>query len=204
MRGFFIFDNIEFEHALKYLIAGLGNIGSEYADTRHNVGFDVVDELAIQAGASFELDRHVLKTSIKYKGKQLLLIKPTTYMNLSGKAIRYWLNQEKIGVEHLLVIVDDVALPFGTIRIKGKGSDGGHNGLKDIQQLMGSTNYARLRFGIGDDFHRGQQVKHVLGKWTPDELNALPERILQATKAVQTFCSIGLARTMNEYNNKKG
>lgn len=187
---------------MKYLIAGLGNIGREYSDTRHNIGFEVVDELVRQSKSSFELDRYALRSSIRIKGRQLVVIKPTTYMNLSGKAIRYWLNKEKIAPENLLVVVDDIALSFGTIRLKGKGSDGGHNGLRDIQEELGSTKYARLRFGIGDDFRKGGQINYVLGKWSEPELDLLPERVVIATEAILSFCTIGLERSMNAYNNK--
>lgn len=187
---------------MKYLIAGLGNIGPAYVGTRHNIGFEVLDELARQHEARFEIERYALRTVIKHKGRQLILIKPTTYMNLSGKAVRHWLRQEKLEKENLLVVVDDIAIPFGSIRLKGKGSDGGHNGLKDIQQELQSSVYPRLRFGIGNDFYSGQQIQYVLGKWGQDELDVLPERIDMATKAILSFTSIGLARSMNEFNNK--
>lgn len=187
---------------MKFLVVGLGNIGDTYVDTRHNIGFNVVEELANEFDAKFQLDKLALRTEIKYKGRNIILIKPTTYMNLSGKAVRYWMEKEKIDIKNLLVIVDDLALPFGALRIRGKGSDAGHNGLKDIQQELQTTNYARLRFGIGNDFHSGQQIRFVLGKWEGKELEALPERILQAGNAIKSFCSIGLAHTMNNFNNK--
>jgi PTH1 family peptidyl-tRNA hydrolase len=187
---------------LKYLIAGLGNVGPEYDDTRHNIGFEIADEMARAADVKFELVRHAFRTSFRYKGRQLILIKPTTYMNLSGKAVRYWLNKEKISADNLLVIVDDIALPFGTIRLKGKGSDGGHNGLRDIQEELGTGNYARLRFGIGSEFGRGGQINYVLGEWDETELDALPERVLLAAEAVRSFCTAGLDHTMNQFNNK--
>jgi PTH1 family peptidyl-tRNA hydrolase len=187
---------------VKYLIAGLGNIGGEYENTRHNIGFEVVNELARAADVEFELERHALRTSFRYKGRQLILIKPTTYMNLSGKAVRFWLDREKISPENLLVIVDDIALSFGTIRLKGKGSDGGHNGLRDIQEELGTINYARLRFGIGSEFRQGGQINYVLGEWDNDEYEALPGRIDKAAEVVRSFCTIGLHRSMNAYNNK--
>jgi len=187
---------------VKYLIAGLGNIGREYDDTRHNIGFEIADELARAAGASFKLEKLALKAEFKFKGRQVILIKPTTYMNLSGKAIRYWMQQEKIKRDNLLVLVDDLALPFGTIRLKGRGSAGGHNGLKDIQEELQTTSYARVRFGIGDEYHKGQQVRYVLGKWDERELDALPERVLKAAEAARSFCAIGLQHAMNQFNNQ--
>lgn len=187
---------------MKYLIAGLGNIGPDYDQTRHNVGFDVVEELADEFDAPFKLERLALKSTIKFKGRQIILIKPTTFMNLSGKSVKYWLKQEKIPIENLLVVVDDLALPFGKIRLKGKGSDGGHNGLKDIQQELGTNKYSRLRFGIGNEFHSGQQIRFVLGKWDEGEAAELPLKVKQAAEAIKSFCTIGLARTMNSFNNK--
>jgi len=187
---------------MKYLIVGLGNIGPDYEETRHNVGFKVVDELAQEFEASFKLDKLALRTEFKLKGRQIVVIKPTTYMNLSGKSLKYWSTIEKIPVENILVVVDDLALPFGTIRIKSKGSDGGHNGLKDIQLELQSTQYARLRFGIGNAFYSGQQIKYVLGKWDKDEAAELPLRLAKAADAIKSFCTIGLAHTMNNFNNK--
>ena len=187
---------------MKYLIAGLGNIGAEYADTRHNIGFRVLDALAAEAGATFRTDRYGSVAEIKHKGRTLVLLKPSTYMNLSGKAVSYWLKAEKIPVENLFVVVDDIALPFGSIRIRSKGSDGGHNGLKNIAELLGRTDYARLRFGIGGDFPKGYQVDYVLGEWTPEEKTAMPERLAVAGDAVRSFGTAGLERTMNAFNNK--
>ncbi|MDD3107974.1 MAG: aminoacyl-tRNA hydrolase [Alistipes sp.] len=187
---------------MKYLIVGLGNIGAEYADTRHNIGFKVVDGLAQAADVSFTADRYGSIAEVKFKGRTLLLLKPSTYMNLSGKAVRYWMNEEKIPIENLFVVVDDIALPFGTLRIRGKGSDGGHNGLKNIAEMIGSTDYSRLRFGVGGDFPKGMQIDYVLGHWTPEEVAALPERIAQAGEVIKAFGTIGLARTMNTYNGK--
>ena len=186
----------------KFLIVGLGNIGDEYAHTRHNIGFDVLDFLAKEHDLKFKSDRLADVAELKYKGKQLILIKPSTYMNLSGKAVNYWLQAEKIDVENCLVIVDELALPFGKIRLGPKGSDGGHNGLKNIQEILGTTNYPRLRFGIGSEFGKGHQVNYVLGKWNDDEQKTLNDRIKIAADAVKAFAFIGLARCMNEFNNK--
>ncbi len=186
----------------KFLIAGLGNIGDEYAGTRHNIGFDVLDYLAKESEAKFKSDRLADVATIKYKGKQLLLIKPTTYMNLSGKAINYWLQAEHIAIENLLVIVDELALPLGKIRLGPKGSDGGHNGLKNIQEVLNTSNYPRLRFGIGSQFSKGHQVNYVLGKWHEDEAKVLEDRIRLASDAVKSFAFIGLERTMTGFNTK--
>lgn len=187
---------------MKYLIAGLGNIGEQYRDTRHNVGFDIADELAAEAGVAFALEKYALTAAFRFKGRQVILIKPTTYMNLSGRAVDFWLKKEGVPRENLLVLVDDLALPFGTVRLKGRGSDGGHNGLRDIQAVLQTTSYARLRFGIGDDFPKGRQVDYVLGKWGERERAALPERVAHAAEAVRSFCTIGLAHTMSAFNNK--
>lgn len=186
---------------MKYLIAGLGNIGPQYENTRHNIGFKVLDALAESSNTSFEPDRHAFRATFKHKGRTFILIKPTTFMNRSGKAIRYWLQAEKIPVENLLVIIDDIALPFGTLRMRMKGSDGGHNGLKDIQNTLGHNKYNRIRFGVGNEFHSGQQVDYVLGEWSLEEKKGLPERLEQTTKMVLSFGSIGAERTMNFFNN---
>ena len=184
------------------MIVGLGNIGAEYVETRHNIGFKVVDAVAKEAGAVFTAGRYGAVAEVKYKGRAFLLLKPSTYMNLSGKAVAYWLKTEKITLENLFVVVDDIALPFGTLRIRAKGSDGGHNGLKNIAELLQTQQYARLRFGIGGDFPRGFQVDYVLGTWTDDEQKALPERIELARQVVLSFGTAGLERTMNTFNNK--
>lgn len=186
----------------KFLIVGLGNIGSEYAETRHNIGFEVLDYLAKENDLKFKSDRLADVAEMKFKGKTLVLVKPTTYMNLSGKAVNYWLQAEKIPVENCLVIVDELALPFGKIRLGPKGSDGGHNGLKNIQEVLQTTNYPRLRFGIGSEFNKGNQVNYVLGKWNDEERKTLNERIKIAADAVKAFAFIGLARCMNEFNTK--
>lgn len=185
---------------MKYLIAGLGNIGADYENTRHNIGFNALDELASSSNVSFSSNRYADQTSIKYKGRTLILIKPTTYMNLSGKAVHYWLQQEKIPLDRLLVITDDLALPFSTLRLKTKGSDGGHNGLKNIQELLGTTNYSRLRFGIGSEFPKGKQVDYVLSKWTNEEEKELPTLTKKCAEIVQSFVTIGPERTMNQFN----
>jgi len=186
----------------KFLIVGLGNIGSEYKNTRHNIGFDVLDFLAKEEGVSFSEGRLADMAQLKIKGKPIVLIKPTTYMNLSGKAVNYWLQQEKISLENLLVIVDELALPLGKLRINPKGSDGGHNGLKNIQETLNTTNYNRLRFGIGNQFSKGKQVDFVLGKWSDEEQKLLQERIKIASDAIKSFAFIGLERTMNSFNTK--
>lgn len=187
---------------MKYLVAGLGNIGLEYLNTRHNIGFKVLDYLAGESGTFFSPQRYGDIAELKHKGRQLILLKPNTYMNLSGKAVNYWLQKEKIPLENLLVITDDLALPFGKIRLRAKGSDGGHNGLKSINSILGITNYARLRFGVGDDFNKGQQVNYVLSEWSLEEEDALESRIKLVAQAITSFCSIGVSHTMTEFNNK--
>lgn len=187
---------------MKYLIVGLGNPGTKYEETRHNIGFKVVDAFAKECGASFSLQKQAEVANAKFKGRTLILIKPTTYMNLSGKAVNYWMQQEKIPRENILVITDDLALPFGKLRMKGKGSDGGHNGLKDIQATLNSQEYARLRFGVGSEFNKGQQVDYVLGEWNSEEKQTLQERIQVATEFIKGFSTIGLAMTMTNWNNK--
>lgn len=187
---------------MKYLIAGLGNIGEEYANTRHNIGFIILDALAKASNISFKSDRLASVVELKFKGRTFILIKPSTYMNLSGKAINYWMQNEKISIENVLVVTDDLALPFGTIRIKSKGSDGGHNGLKNIQETLQNQNYARLRFGVGNNFNKGTQVNYVLGEWAEDETKIMPERIEKCIEAIKAFGTIGLNNTMNNYNGK--
>ena len=187
---------------MKYLIVGLGNIGPEYHETRHNIGFMVVDALAKAAGATFNDGRYGFTTTLSIKGRQLILSKPSTYMNLSGNAVRYWMQKENIPLENVLIVVDDLALPFGTLRLKGKGSDAGHNGLKNIAELLKTQAYARLRFGIGNDFPKGCQVDYVLGHFTEEQEKAMPERLNVAVEAVKSFCLAGLSITMNQFNNK--
>jgi PTH1 family peptidyl-tRNA hydrolase len=187
---------------MKYLIVGLGNPGGKYADTRHNIGFDVLDALIKDSESSFETERYADRAEIKFKGRKLVLIKPNTFMNLSGKAVHFWLQKEKIPMSNLLVISDDLALPFGTLRLKGKGSAGGHNGLKDIEAVLKTVNYSRLRFGIGSDYARGKQADFVLGPWSLEEQNNLSERITQSKKFVFSFITIGLNMTMSALNGK--
>ena len=185
---------------MKFLIAGLGNPGDEYRHTRHNVGFEIVDALAKDAGASFFPDRLADVCEFKHKGRLITLIKPTTFMNLSGKAVRYWLTKKDIPISQLLVVLDDKNIDFGKIRIRSKGSDGGHNGLKDIQAQLLTTDYPRLRFGIGSNYEEGRQVDYVLGKWTNNEQKLLSEKIKLASEAIAAFTTIGLERTMMLYN----
>lgn len=188
---------------MKYLIVGLGNIGSEYEHTRHNIGFDTVDKLAESLSISFDINkRYGAVAEGKIKNRQLVLLKPFTYMNESGKAIRYWMHKENIAIDRLLVVVDDLALPFGTIRLRGKGSDAGHNGLKSIQELIQSQNYARLRFGIGNNFSQGGQVHYVLSRFTADEQLIIGTKIELAVDCIKSFCLEGIATAMNQFNNK--
>ena len=187
---------------MQYLTARLGNIGAEHANTRHNIGFMVLDAFAEASNAVFTTQRYGAVAEAKYKGRTFVLLKPSTYMNLSGKAVAYWLKSERIPPENLLVVVDDVALPLGAIRIRMKGSDGGHNGLKSITESLGSADYARLRFGIGNDYPKGFQVDYVLGEWSKEERKVLNERIDVAVEAVRAFGTVGIERTMNAYNGK--
>jgi PTH1 family peptidyl-tRNA hydrolase len=185
---------------MTYLIAGLGNIGSEYDGTRHNIGFDVVDALVYKHGGSFTIDRLAAKAEITYRGKSLTCIKPTTYMNLSGKALRYWMDKKKIPIERMLVITDDIALPLSRLRLRGNGSDAGHNGLKSVFEELQTENYPRLRFGVGNGFPRGMQVEYVLGKWRIDEMPLVKIKIEKSVQVVESFVHLGLERTMNDYN----
>ncbi|WP_298741728.1 aminoacyl-tRNA hydrolase [uncultured Chitinophaga sp.] len=186
---------------MKYLIAGLGNIGEEYKHTRHNIGFDVADAFVAKHGGSFRSDRLADVAECKWKGKVFVVIKPTTYMNLSGKAVKYWLDKEKVPVEHLLVIMDELALPLNVLRLRPGGSDAGHNGLKSIQELLGTNQYPRLRFGIGNNFPKGRQVDYVLGKWGDKELPVVEQKIEKSVEIIEAIASIGIERTMNNYNN---
>jgi peptidyl-tRNA hydrolase, PTH1 family len=187
---------------MKYLIAGLGNFGEKYARTRHNIGFMILDALAGTSNISFQDRRYGFVAEYKYRSRICILLKPSTYVNLSGQAVNYWLGKEKIPLENLFVIVDDLALPFGTIRIREKGGDGGHNGLFNINQVLGTQNYSRLRFGIGGGFSRGEQVDYVLGELTGEEEKILPGQMEKAVGAIQSFVTIGISRTMNLYNNR--
>lgn len=186
----------------KFLIAGLGNIGDKYTETRHNIGFKILDHLAAKEELKFETDKLGDLATYKFKGRTFILLKPSTYMNLSGKAIQYWLTKEKIPLENLLVITDDLNLPFGSIRLKTKGSDGGHNGLKDIQDKLQTTKYNRFRFGISDAFSKGRQIDYVLGDWTTEENMALPERLDKAIELIKSFGTAGVNNTMNTFNGK--
>ena len=186
----------------KYLIVGLGNIGSEYDQTRHNIGFDALNAMAEDKALSFEEGRYGAMTKLRFKGRLLLLHKPSTYMNNSGKAVRYWVNKENISHENILVITDDLNLPFGTLRLKTKGSDGGHNGLKDIQAQLNTTKYPRLRFGIHSTDKGANTVNFVLGKWTNEEAQALPERFTKITEMILSFATQGAQPTMNQFNGK--
>lgn len=185
---------------MSFLIAGLGNIGAEYENTRHNIGFKIADELVAANKASFSLERLAFLAEYRSRGKNIYVIKPTTYMNLSGKAVRYWMNELKIPQQNLLVVLDDLAIPFGAIRIRMKGSDGGHNGLKDIDATLGNNNYPRLRFGISAEFSKGRQVDYVLGTWNVEEMKTLNDRIKVACEGVNSFMFEGIERAMSKYN----
>ena len=184
----------------KYLIIGLGNIGAEYAHTRHNIGFDVLDAFVIKHGGFFKLDRLAEVSEVKWKGKIFICVKPTTFMNLSGKAFKYWMDKEKIELQNTLTIVDDLALPISKIRLRASGSDAGHNGLKDIQLTLGTDAYPKLRFGIGNNFAKGQQIDFVLGRWAPDEKKLINLKIEKSIEVIESFAAIGLERTMTIAN----
>jgi len=186
---------------MKYLIVGLGNIGAEYELTRHNIGFLTLDRLADQKGSSFDMDRLAYHAEVKHKGRTLHLIKPTTYMNLSGKAMKFWMQELKVPKENTMVIVDDIALPFGKMRMRAKGSSAGHNGLKNIEELTGGQNYPRLKMGIGDDFAKGKQVDYVLSNFSKQEFNELPFAMDKAIDMIYAFTTIGINRTMSEFND---
>lgn len=185
---------------MKYLVFGLGNIGNEYSQTRHNIGFNILDAYAEASNIIFETKRYADVATTKVKGRQIILLKPSTYMNLSGKAVRFWMQKEKVEKENILILTDDINLPLGKIRIKPKGGDGGHNGLKSIIELLGDANFARLRYGIGKEFYQGEQVDYVLGKWTPDELKVFAAQTKKCIDVINSFASIGLERTMNFFN----
>lgn len=189
-------------NAMKYLIVGLGNPGEKYANTRHNVGFKVLDELIRGTETAFEVAKLGQVAQHKFKGRTLILLQPSTFMNLSGKAVNYWMQHEKIPVEQVLIITDDIALPLGKLRLKPKGSDGGHNGLKDIQTTLQTENYPRLRFGVGNAFAKGKQVDYVLGEWTKEELPLLEERLKISCEIIKSFVTIGVDKTMSAWNNK--
>lgn len=184
----------------KFLIVGLGNIGTDYVGTRHNIGFDVADALAASLGGKFNVERLAEKVELKWKGQILICIKPTTYMNLSGQAVKYWMEKEKIVIQNVLVILDDLALPLAKLRLRPNGSAGGHNGLKSIEASLASSSYPRLRYGVGNNFTRGRQVNFVLGKWDSSELPTVRRKIDTCVEIVESFATIGLERTMNQYN----
>lgn len=186
----------------KYLIVGLGNIGDEYADTRHNIGFKVLDAFAEASNTIFTSKRYGAVTEVKFKGRTLVLLKPSTYMNLSGNAVRYWLKETKVEQENMLVILDDLALPLGTLRLRAKGNDGGHNGLRSIDATLGNNNYPRLRCGIGNDFPQGHQVNYVLGEWSDEEKKVLEGVIAETGEVIRSFATQGVERTMNAFNKK--
>nr|WP_066223346.1 aminoacyl-tRNA hydrolase [Formosa haliotis] len=195
--------NIKTEDIMKkFLVVGLGNIGEKYENTRHNIGFKILDHLAKKEALTFETQKLGDLTTYKFKGRTFILLKPSTYMNLSGKAVQYWLTKENIPLENLLVITDDLNLAFGSIRLKGKGSDGGHNGLKDIQDKLQTTQYNRFRFGISDAFSKGRQIDYVLGEWTVEENETLPERLDKSVELIKSFGTAGLNNTMNTFNGK--
>lgn len=184
----------------KFLVIGLGNIGADYAGTRHNIGFDVADALVRKHGTFFRVERLAEVAEVKWKGKQLIIVKPTTYMNLSGKAVKYWMDKEKIQIDNLLVIVDELALPLSKVRLRASGSDAGHNGLKSIQETLLTDKYPRLRFGIGNNFPKGRQVDYVLGRWDDTELPLVKKKIEKCVEFIESFVAIGIERTMNEAN----
>jgi peptidyl-tRNA hydrolase, PTH1 family len=192
----------EIDYMNKFLIVGLGNIGAEYVNTRHNIGFKVLDFFANKNGISFQNLRLGAVAEYKFKGKNFILLKPNTFMNLSGKAVQYWMQQKKIPLENILIIADDLNLSFGTIRIKPKGSDGGHNGLKNINLVLNTNNYSRFRFGISDEFKKGQQIKYVLGEWDEAEKAKLPERLELSSEIILSFATSGLENTMTGFNGK--
>jgi PTH1 family peptidyl-tRNA hydrolase len=186
---------------MKFLIVGLGNVGNEYAHTRHNIGFDVVMAFVQKHGGTFRQDRLAYVAEVRWKGKVFVCICPTTYMNLSGKAVKYWMDKEKVAVENVLVVVDDVALPLAKIRIRSGGSDGGHNGLKSLQELLGTTAYPKLRFGIGNNYPKGLQIDFVLGKWAKEEEALVKKKIDVCVEAIETIAAAGITQAMNKYNN---
>lgn len=187
---------------MKYLIAGLGNIGEEYKNTRHNIGFQILDTLAGVSNVVFKDRRYGFVAGQKFKSRTFILLKPSTFVNLSGRAVNYWLQKEKIPLSNLLVLVDDIALPFGEIRLRARGSHAGHNGLRNISEVLGTNDYARLRFGIGDDFPRGMQVEHVLSNWTEEEEKELPGKIERCIEIIKSYGTIGIDRTMNYFNTR--
>lgn len=201
-RNLFRNNYIKEEPMKKYLIVGLGNIGEKYYNTRHNIGFKILDAIAKTEEINFETKKLGDLTQFRFKGRTLLLLKPNTYMNLSGKAVKYWMTKEKIPLENVLIICDDLNIPFESLRLKPKGSDGGHNGLKDINQQLNTQQYTRLRFGVGSKFAKGRQVDYVLGEWTDEELDVIPSKVEKIHQTIKSFCTIGVSRTMNDFNKK--
>ena len=187
---------------MKYLVIGLGNPGAEYENTRHNIGFKVLDKLASLSNSSFFTDRYADVAEVKFKGRNLVLIKPNTFMNLSGKAVAYWMHKSKINIENIVVVTDDISLPFGVLRLRKKGSDGVHNGLKDIQAVLGDSHYPRLRFGVGGDFSRGKQVEYVLDNFSNEDYSTMDNRMEMAVKMIQAFATMGIGRAMSDFNGK--
>ena len=187
---------------MKYLIIGLGNPGAEYENTRHNIGFKVLDALVSASNTSFTTDRYADVAEVKFKGRNLVLIKPNTFMNLSGKAVAYWMQKSKINIENIMVVTDDISLPFGILRLRKKGSDGGHNGLKGIESVLGDSHYPRLRFGVGDDFSKGKQVEYVLSNFSDEDYFTMDNRMEMAVKMIQAFATMGIERTMSDFNGK--
>jgi len=187
---------------MKYLIIGLGNPGAEHENTRHNIGFKVLDKIASLSNISFSTEKLADVAEVKFKGRSLVLVKPNTFMNLSGKAVAYWMKKSKINIENILVITDDISLPFGVLRLRKKGSDGGHNGLKDIQAVLSESNYPRLRFGVGNDFARGKKVDYVLGSFTSEDYETIDDRLDMSVKIIQSFTTAGIDRTMSDFNGK--
>lgn len=185
---------------MKYLVVGLGNVGADYANTRHNIGFDIVDRLSNNFNGEFELAKFAYHSQVKIKGRTVHLLKPTTFMNLSGKTVRHWINKEKVKMSNVLIVTDDLNLPLGKMRLRSKGSNGGHNGLRSIEELIGSKEYPRLRFGVGDNFNKGRQVEHVLGYWNDEESIDVDLGVDKAVKAIESFVFRGLAPTMTEFN----
>ena len=187
---------------MKYLIIGLGNPGNEYQNTRHNIGFQVLDRLVSLSNTTFSVDKLADVATLKFKGRQLMLVKPNTFMNLSGKAVNYWLQKTKVSIDNILVVTDDISLPFGMLRLRKGGSDGGHNGLKDIQNILNTKKYPRLRFGVGNDFPKGSQADYVLSDFTDEDYRVIGERMDLAIKIIHGFATIGISRTMSEFNGK--
>ena len=202
IRSIFQTDLKKNETMKKYLIVGLGNIGEKYKNTRHNIGFNILDNIAKNENVIFETKKLGDLSRFRYKGRTFILLKPNTFMNLSGKAVKYWQTIEKIPLENVLIVTDDLNLPFGSIRLKIKGSAGGHNGLTNIIELLQTQNFARLRFGVGSEYRKGNQIDYVLGEWNADEKDQLPERIEKSTKAITSFAMAGISNTMSEFNGK--